>query len=188
MEAAGFDAYLVKPVTPEALLKVLALVMVPGTAQRALVTRHTIAEARESNPGSTPVSFTGRILLVEDNRVNQRIARAMLASLGLDTGRHRVDSLKLGSFAWRPSGRRSPAGPSGRVWRSPSGARTAVGSEPELRAPFVSKSLTRSERTYRKFFMQLPTFLCSMRFSLYFRLIFVQEVMFLHSHTHMRNG
>jgi signal transduction histidine kinase/DNA-binding response OmpR family regulator len=83
MEAAGFDAYLVKPAAPEALLKVLVLVMAPGAGQRGLITRHTVAEALESQPGDVPEAFTARVLVVEDNRVNQRVARAMLEAMGL---------------------------------------------------------------------------------------------------------
>lgn len=74
-EAAGFAAYLVKPVKLDQLAGVLALLCgagpeSPGTG---LVTQHSVRERGARRP---------RLLLVEDNPVNQRVAVQMFEALG----------------------------------------------------------------------------------------------------------
>jgi two-component system sensor histidine kinase/response regulator len=71
----GVAAYLPKPIRRSELRDaiILALRLHPDAADRpALVTRHTLREARQ----------TGRILLVEDNGVNQLVARRLLEKRG----------------------------------------------------------------------------------------------------------
>ena len=77
---AGIDAYLTKPVRLTALHDALTAVTALEAGQRSarLVTEHSIAERRASS--------RSRILLVEDNPVNQRVGARLLESLG-----HRVD-------------------------------------------------------------------------------------------------
>jgi PAS domain S-box-containing protein len=74
---AGFDGYLTKPLRQTQLHECLSLVMGLGRTdrrgRRQLVTRHVVDEAARS---------TRRILLVEDNPVNQEVAVAMLRKLG----------------------------------------------------------------------------------------------------------
>ncbi len=75
----GAAAYLTKPIKQEQLYQALCLVMdqhAPQTdvSMSSLVTRHTIAEQEhESQP---------RLLLAEDNLVNQKVAVRMLKKLG----------------------------------------------------------------------------------------------------------
>jgi signal transduction histidine kinase/HPt (histidine-containing phosphotransfer) domain-containing protein len=77
--SAGFAAYLVKPVKLEQLAGALALLCPAGArpAQRdpgaPLVTQHLLREQAPARP---------RILLVEDNPVNQRVAVQMFEALG----------------------------------------------------------------------------------------------------------
>jgi signal transduction histidine kinase/CheY-like chemotaxis protein len=71
---AEIDAYLTKPVRQAELYACLASVLGRATGDRSLVTRHSMAEGR---PG-----LQGRILLVEDNSVNQEVFKEMLESLG----------------------------------------------------------------------------------------------------------
>ena len=77
MEEAGFDGYLTKPLKHGQLHDVLAVVLGRAEAlegaKDSLVTRHTIAEDRKRR---------FRILLVEDNPVNQKVANAILSKLG----------------------------------------------------------------------------------------------------------
>ena len=72
---AGIEAYLMKPVSRSDLLQAVAE-LVDGTARATaageLITTHTIAEARPKL----------RILLAEDNRVNQEVAATMLRRRG----------------------------------------------------------------------------------------------------------
>jgi CheY-like chemotaxis protein len=75
---AGIEAYLVKPVRQSELYDALATVMAtPEEAKdrydERLVTRGSLREARAALP---------RVLVVEDNPVNQMVARKMLERLG----------------------------------------------------------------------------------------------------------
>jgi two-component system, sensor histidine kinase and response regulator len=77
---AGIEAYLTKPVRQSHLFDALAMAV--GSPEEAkvanLVTRHTIGEER--------ARVRARLLLAEDNAVNQKVAVKMLESLG-----YRVD-------------------------------------------------------------------------------------------------
>lgn len=97
---AGFAAYLVKPVHHRHLMDALAVVW--GAKVRGmklkLVTRHTLLEAKSGLHGHSKVQVKGdskekqdqakaliqdaRVLLAEDNAVNQMVAKKMLEKLG----------------------------------------------------------------------------------------------------------
>jgi len=92
LEAIGCSGYLLKPVKQTLLHE--ALVTVLGQKQSGdagrLVTRHIIAEQKRQGM---------RILLAEDNPINQRVALAMLKRLGCWTdvvanGREAVEALQ----------------------------------------------------------------------------------------------
>jgi signal transduction histidine kinase/DNA-binding response OmpR family regulator/HPt (histidine-containing phosphotransfer) domain-containing protein len=82
----GFDAYLTKPLRQAHLYDCLSLVLrgssanqvQPGEAPAPLITRHTVTEAQARR--------RGRVLVVEDNIVNQKVAAKMLEREG-----YRVD-------------------------------------------------------------------------------------------------
>jgi signal transduction histidine kinase/CheY-like chemotaxis protein len=83
----GFSAYLVKPVSPSQLLDALSTVL--GTYKEGisttLITRHTLAESQTAKAVLVPKQekpIHARILVVEDNVVNQRMAMMMLEKLG----------------------------------------------------------------------------------------------------------
>ncbi|MCP4576451.1 MAG: response regulator [Deltaproteobacteria bacterium] len=91
-EEIGFAAYLTKPVRDADLFDALASVLTGGRPKtpKPLVTRHTVREMRRANV---------RILVAEDNRVNQKLALALLKKLGLSAdavanGADAVRSLK----------------------------------------------------------------------------------------------
>jgi CheY-like chemotaxis protein/HPt (histidine-containing phosphotransfer) domain-containing protein len=79
MMRAGFEAYLTKPIKQSHLYDALALVAghkkeeQQPKAREKIITRHTINEVRRSKL---------RILLAEDNVVNQKVACRMLEKLG----------------------------------------------------------------------------------------------------------
>lgn len=85
-QALGIDAYLTKPIRQAQLFDCLTLLLKgpspvsqPGVVTpQPLITRHTLAESGGSG--------TPRLLLVEDNPVNQKVACKMLEKLG-----YRVD-------------------------------------------------------------------------------------------------
>lgn len=80
-QALGFAGYLVKPVRHAQLYACLKLVMGhahdagPRVASARLVTRHQATEAEARTRG-------GRVLVVEDNAVNQLVAVRLLQNLG----------------------------------------------------------------------------------------------------------
>lgn len=88
VQEAGFDAYLAKPLEEKHIRHCLIALRNPGigSEQQALITRHTLDEALR------PTSY--RILLVEDNRINQKVASGVLSNQG-----HRVDIAENGELA-----------------------------------------------------------------------------------------
>jgi PAS domain S-box-containing protein len=96
----GFAGYLVKPITRRDLTACLSLVMsnsAESWKRRAqpLVTRHQVRAVR--------IEGERRILLAEDNPVNQKVARMVLEKLGLDVtvvnnGREAVAAWKAGGI------------------------------------------------------------------------------------------
>jgi two-component system, sensor histidine kinase and response regulator len=77
---AGIDAFLTKPARISDLYACLTTLLAPhdGAAPAPLIARHTIAEAS--------AAYRGRVLVVDDNPVNQRVALCMLEKMG-----HMVD-------------------------------------------------------------------------------------------------
>jgi signal transduction histidine kinase/CheY-like chemotaxis protein len=71
---AGVAGYLAKPVRQSELYDCIATVIGRREHETALVTRHSLSEAR--------ARFQARVLLVEDNEVNRDVERAMLEILG----------------------------------------------------------------------------------------------------------
>jgi PAS domain S-box-containing protein len=93
--AAGFNAYLTKPFRPETLVHALEAVLAGPrgwSIDIPIITRHSLNERkREAMPApvvqpravpSTPRHNIARILLAEDNPVNQMVAVKMLERLG----------------------------------------------------------------------------------------------------------
>ncbi|MEN8177943.1 MAG: response regulator [Pseudomonadota bacterium] len=80
---AGFDAYLSKPIHTATLRQTLAGVLglsVEGS-EHQLLTSHKVLESTVS--ATNNISFSGRILLVEDILANQKVATSMLHKLGV---------------------------------------------------------------------------------------------------------
>jgi signal transduction histidine kinase/CheY-like chemotaxis protein len=103
MKEAGFSAYLTKPARASHLLN--ALITVWGNQKRApsaqFVTRHSVAERRAVFPDkpAEPI-FRARVLIVEDNAVNQMVAARLLEKLGCrvdvaSNGREAVEMVGL---------------------------------------------------------------------------------------------
>ena len=81
MSQIGFSAYLPKPVKKSVLFDCLAEMLTGKTSEidegpKELITRHTINEKRHSS---------ARILLVEDNLTNQKVAEGILKLIGYRT-------------------------------------------------------------------------------------------------------
>ncbi len=92
----GIQAYLTKPIARADLIEAVGTVLagaVSADGAPDLVTRHSIAESREAL----------RILLAEDNPVNQQVATAMLVKRGhqvdvVSNGREAVDAVAVRSY------------------------------------------------------------------------------------------
>ncbi|MDH3205817.1 MAG: response regulator [Gemmatimonadota bacterium] len=95
-EQLGISSYLLKPITPTELRDAILLTVARGEEPRSetnLVTRHSLREAWDAM----------RVLLVEDNMVNQRLALALLERLGHDVqvasnGREALEALQASDF------------------------------------------------------------------------------------------
>ncbi len=78
----GFSAYLTRPIRQSELMDALATIWAARLSGETvgLVTRHTIAESRESAAGPEGASFRlgARVLVAEDNPVNQQVALEIL--------------------------------------------------------------------------------------------------------------
>ena len=92
---AGIEAYLTKPVRQSDLFDAIATVVgkqpEAGTDEARLVTRHSLREERRAGRRD-------RLLVAEDNPVNQTVARRMLENLGyhvdvVENGREAVEAL-----------------------------------------------------------------------------------------------
>ena len=94
MREAGFDAYLTKPLKEDHIRRCLATLRgnETGIAKPELITRHTLDQAQEHEQ-------VGRILLVEDNRVNQQLACALLRKQGYDVSVAENGQLALDALA-----------------------------------------------------------------------------------------
>jgi len=76
----GLAAYLTKPVTQSDLLDAIMTTLGDPTLENSpLVTRHTLREDRQETP---PRQRPLRLLLAEDNAVNQRLASVVLGKQG----------------------------------------------------------------------------------------------------------
>jgi len=98
MRAAGFDAYLTKPLKEAHIRRCLGALrrepLAVAELERPLITRHTLdAECRSGR----------RILLVEDNLTNQRLAVALLEKQGhvvtlAENGARAIEKLTQGEY------------------------------------------------------------------------------------------
>lgn len=100
MKQIGYCAYLTKPIGPAILHDCLATVL--NTSQKSLkkekqipiITKHSLAETRRRNI---------RILLVEDNLINRKLARLLLKRFGFQTdeavnGKEAIKTLEKTSY------------------------------------------------------------------------------------------
>lgn len=130
-ESLGFCAYLHKPIIMKELVAALTLVLEKSQKERPLITSHYVHElenqkdekyakatnltesagSQSAETESTPVQdkdksdSSARILLVEDNKVNQQVAGFMLKKLGYEfelaeNGLEALDILNKGEYVF----------------------------------------------------------------------------------------
>ena len=100
-KAAGFCAYLTKPICIDGFFKCLSLIfgkpagLRPHTHQQdSLITKQTVIAAGQHGP---------RILVVEDNTINQKVAQQILSKCGcnsrvVNNGREALEELKHNAY------------------------------------------------------------------------------------------
>ena len=81
---AGFNAYLNKPILNNTLRKTIAAALATHGNHEKIITQHDIAES-DRLQNKTISQFSGKILLVEDDITNQKVAQGLLNSLGFET-------------------------------------------------------------------------------------------------------
>ena len=83
----GFSAYFPKPAITKDLFKTLTLCLSQSTSSSQklpLITRHYLKDVESSEQANDHISLSQcRLLLVEDNRINQEVARHILAEFGI---------------------------------------------------------------------------------------------------------
>jgi signal transduction histidine kinase/DNA-binding response OmpR family regulator len=84
MARIGIDSYLVKPVRADILARALAVILERRRSggRGEMVTRHTITELGSLAPSEPTLASPLRVLLTEDNTLNQLVARKMLERMG----------------------------------------------------------------------------------------------------------
>ncbi len=101
----GFDGYLLKPIHRDVLAQGLVAVIrrrAEGPSKAPLVTRYALHDTSQEAPESLPMLHR-RILLVEDQEVNQAVARKFLEMAGAEVavagnGRIALDMLAARTF------------------------------------------------------------------------------------------
>jgi two-component system, sensor histidine kinase and response regulator len=93
-QTVGYEAYLTKPIHESRLYECLLAVVAPSApvSPGSLITRHSLAEHK--------MQGTPKILLAEDNVINQKVATRILEKLG-----YRVDVVANGQEALEALGR-----------------------------------------------------------------------------------
>jgi PAS domain S-box-containing protein len=96
LKEAGFDAYLIKPVRRESLQRHI----LPAAEEQAVAEPEPAeADAADRSPATGPM----RILLAEDNEINQMLAMALLGKIGHEVtavvnGAEAVEAVRDGAF------------------------------------------------------------------------------------------
>jgi len=91
-EEAGFSAYLNKPVRSDIFQSVLEMISADHRVPESIITKYSVIEDEQKDVFEK--EYSGHVLLVEDNEVNQMVAMTMLEELGL-----KVDLAENGEIA-----------------------------------------------------------------------------------------
>ena len=95
IDLSPVDGFLIKPITPSQLLDSVVRAFAEREAQPQLPSQAVATER--------PAPLSGRVLLVEDNPINQQVAKEILQQAGLqvevcDNGQEALDALDAASF------------------------------------------------------------------------------------------
>jgi signal transduction histidine kinase/DNA-binding response OmpR family regulator len=92
--AAGIQAYLFKPFLPFNFKQLLHIGLSKEVNKTEILSIYSISQAEQTK---TPLAITLKVLLVEDNLINQKIARTMIEKMGcqVDVANDGLDALNL---------------------------------------------------------------------------------------------
>ncbi|MFP6748828.1 MAG: response regulator [Alphaproteobacteria bacterium] len=95
----GFDYFLVRPIRRRTVVQILT-----GTRNEEGEWLDPRLSVKKPDTALKMVKNPGRVLLAEDNRINQMLAEALLSRLGLDTecvenGRQAIEAVRQGDFS-----------------------------------------------------------------------------------------
>ncbi len=95
MEALGCAGYLLKPIRQQLIYDALMAVLVGKEKKMPIITRHLLAERRRADK---------RILIAEDNAINQKLAVILLSKAGfsadtVENGLEAVQKIKSGGYS-----------------------------------------------------------------------------------------
>ncbi len=104
-ESAGFDGVLIKPVSPSLLFDAA----LKALGENARIEAAPIGAAARSGPPEVERLRGARVLLVEDNELNQQVATELLAAVGIqvdvaENGEVGLHRLQRGSLRPRADG------------------------------------------------------------------------------------
>ncbi len=98
-QEANLDAYLIKPVTPSMLFDSIIDILSSGNDDESINKNHPVLKNK------IKAAFDGiKVLLVEDNKINQQVAQELLSNMGLivdivENGRDAVKAVQTNEYA-----------------------------------------------------------------------------------------
>jgi len=94
ISAAGIQAYLFKPFLPFNFKQLLHVGLSKEVSKTDILSIYSISQAKQT---SSPLAITLKVLLVEDNLINQKIARTMIEKMGcqVDVANDGLDAINL---------------------------------------------------------------------------------------------
>lgn len=100
----GYDAFITKPVKKDIFIDVInkALVAKQSGKTIPLLTKHSVIESQKYNR-EKDISLSGKVLIAEDNKTNQQVAKSMLSRIGVEVdvaanGAIAVDMWQQGNY------------------------------------------------------------------------------------------
>lgn len=81
----GYDAFITKPVKKDIFIDIvtMAILAKQNGKKIPLLTKHSVIESQKHDR-EKDISLSGKILIAEDNKTNQQVAKSMLNHMGID--------------------------------------------------------------------------------------------------------
>lgn len=91
----GYDAFITKPVKKDIFIDIVIMALAAKQSGKKipLLTKHSVIESQKHNR-EKDISLSGKVLIAEDNKTNQQVAKSMLTRMGVE-----VDVAENGAIA-----------------------------------------------------------------------------------------